>query len=115
MRSRSTPYEGLQAIDAAARGSFRLFVSRRGLLEWVPFSDGARPAGTPLAAAIAMRGQVLGTLGLVAILAAARPDALAVAAPLCLAWLGAPVAVWFLARPRGAVAGHDEAALAEVQ
>jgi cellobiose phosphorylase len=98
------PYEAYFSLDAIVRTLWRLFVTRRRLLEWQPSSESARHAhGAP-------GGEFIDTLArmwfapAVAIvcfagLAGLRPQALASASVLLLLWFVSPSIVWWLDRP----------------
>ena len=96
------PFEAFMAVDAAVRSGWRLLVSGRRLLEWVPFHSDAPPAAaaTPASYVAMMRGQLVATVALSLLLGLVRPEALMTAAPLILAWLSAPALAWSVGRPR---------------
>ncbi|MFC3375762.1 GH36-type glycosyl hydrolase domain-containing protein [Rugamonas sp. CCM 8940] len=95
------PYEAAFSLDAAARSAWRLLVSRRHLLEW---RASALASGADGLAANwrAMWCAPLLALGVGAALALWRPAALAPAAAFLLAWLGSPLAAWWISRPAAA-------------
>jgi len=105
------PFEALLAADAAARSSWRLLFSRRGLLEWRPFGGSSRHAlsgaATPASYVVMMRSQLVATLLLSLLVGVARPHALMVASPLMLAWLVAPALAWFISQPREDAGGFS--------
>jgi len=88
-------------VDATARTLYRLFGSRKHMLEWETAASTERRLGTGMtqfwltmwpAAAIALAfGVVVGL---------ANPGALRVAAPVLAAWVLSPVAAFWLSRPR---------------
>ncbi len=91
------PYEAFVALDALARTAWRTLIVRRRLLEWTPSGNDGRDdlAGSFRTMWI---GPVLATA--VAIhLAASRPAALLVAAPVLLLWLASPAIAWWISRP----------------
>ncbi len=99
------PYDALRSADAVARALFRLFVSRRGLLEWtssarfsVPWSPGRGDSLRRFAA-----GPLVGC-AMLAGLALARPPAWPLGLALAALWLASPaLGRWFdLPRPRRA-------------
>jgi cyclic beta-1,2-glucan synthetase len=89
-------------VDAILRTLWRLYVSRRKLLEWTTAADVARRfnGGSP---ADAWRRLWVGpatavTLGAAVIVA--RPEALATAAPLLILWAASPSIAWRIAQAR---------------
>ncbi|MCE9639390.1 MAG: cyclic beta 1-2 glucan synthetase [Betaproteobacteria bacterium] len=98
------PYEAWFSLDAIARTNWRIFVSRKKLLEWSPSQESNREFErydrTSLSAAY-------GTMWIAPLLAlatalwlfSARPGALAVAAPILFLWLVAPAVAWWISRP----------------
>jgi cyclic beta-1,2-glucan synthetase len=95
------PYYSLAMADAVIRTLYRLFVSHRRLMEWLPAADAGSRAPTDLMGVwLRMRGgqlAILGTAGLAILLA---PAILPLALPLTLFWLSAPVWVCLISRPR---------------
>jgi cyclic beta-1,2-glucan synthetase len=89
------------AFDAIVRVSWRLMVTRKGLLKWTTSqAAGSRSQGPKrsLTIQIIIGSGVSVLLG--ALSAAAGPLNFVMSAPFILAWLGAPVLFWFLARSR---------------
>ena len=109
-------YEAWFSLDAIGRTLWRMQVTRRRLLEWNPSSEVdrqlARSGGSDLAAsvramwiapAVAIAGSVL--------LAATRPAALSVAAPILLLWVASPAIACWISRPitrRAAILTADQ-------
>ena len=98
------PYEAFYSLDAIARTTWRMRVSRQRLLEWNPSAaaerDAAARGGNALAASF--RAMWVGPVIAVATatyLAAMTPVALAAAAPILLLWLASPVFAWWLSQP----------------
>ena len=98
------PYEAFYSLDAIARTTWRMWVSRQRLLEWNPSAaaerDAAARGGNPLA--VAFRAMWVGPVIAVATaiyLAATVSAALAVAAPILLLWLVSPVYAGWLSQP----------------
>ena len=93
-------------IDAISRTLFRLFVSRRNLLQWV---TAARRTSAPELDLYSAYRRMAGGVA-IAIIAAAligflRPDAWILAAPFVILWIASPaIAVWISLSP--SVAGH---------
>ncbi|MEW9623195.1 glucoamylase family protein [Rhodanobacter sp. S2-g] len=94
------PHEALYSLDAVLRTLWRLFVSRRNLLQWNPSRQAAR-AGRDEPAALWRAMWVAPLLGVLAGMALAwtRPAALGVAGPFLLLWLLAPAVAWRISRP----------------
>jgi cyclic beta-1,2-glucan synthetase len=86
--------------DAVARTLFRLFVSRRNLLQWVTAAQANQSSRLDLGGAYRrMSGGVLIACG-AGILAMRQPDAWWVAAPFVMVWLASPaLAVWISVSP----------------
>jgi cyclic beta-1,2-glucan synthetase len=88
------------ALDAIARTVWRLCVSRKRMLEWETAAAAEARLGTGLAQfARTMWQAVAVAVGLAALVAWLRPEALAGAAPWLVAWLLSPVAAWLVSRP----------------
>lgn len=98
------PYEALFSLDAIARTTWRMRVTRRRLLEWNPSSEADREsircgcnslvtsfqsmwAAPAIAAAVAIY------------LVAVNLAVLAVAGPILLLWFASPAIVWWISRP----------------
>ncbi|MFK2875626.1 GH36-type glycosyl hydrolase domain-containing protein [Rhodanobacter hydrolyticus] len=95
------PHEALYSLDAVLRTLWRLFVSRRNLLQWKPSRQTAR-AGRDDPAVLWRAMWIAPLLGVLvgATLAWTRPAALGVAAPFLLLWLVAPAIAWRISRPQ---------------
>jgi cyclic beta-1,2-glucan synthetase len=92
------PYEAYFSVDAIARALWRMLVSRRHLLEWRASS--LSRSSTDLASNWnSMWFAPALALGVTALLAWLRPDALASAAPVLLLWLVSPVIAWWISLP----------------
>ncbi len=94
------PHEMMFTLDAAIRTVVRLLATRQRLLEWRPSNSEPDHDGTLAAELVAMwicPGLAIGTA---AFLLYARPAAAVVAAPILAIWLLAPVAIWWISRPR---------------
>lgn len=97
------PVEAYAAADATIRTLYRLFVSRRRLLEWSTAATAAESVGAASSLNLFCRSlwagpaaAVLAGAGLVAL----RPAALAAAAPFLIVWLCSPWIAFRLSRPR---------------
>ncbi len=98
------PYEAAFSLDAMVRTVWRLWISRRRLLEWQASSEVARRgagAGMSDLLGTLARMWIGPALALVAFvgLAAYRPLALAFAAPVLGLWLLSPLIVWWVSQP----------------
>ncbi|WP_343229990.1 glucoamylase family protein [Rhodanobacter sp. DHG33] len=97
------PHEALYSLDAALRTLWRLFVSRRNLLQWAPSRQATR-AGRDEPGVLWRAMWIAPLLGILvgAALLWTRPAALGVAAPFLLLWLLAPAVAWRISRPQPA-------------
>ncbi|MFC3569089.1 GH36-type glycosyl hydrolase domain-containing protein [Paracoccus simplex] len=100
MRLTLLPQMAFSMVDATVRSLCRVYLSRRGLLEWTT-TDAVASRGheTPLGYLALMRGGLVLGLGFVALVALLRPENLAPALALGVLWLGAPLIAWVSARP----------------
>jgi cellobiose phosphorylase len=90
------PHEAWYTLRAIARTLWRMLLSRRRLLEWRASSIVASAGGDGLGANLArMIAAPVLALGGAAAIIGTRPEALAAAAPLLLAWLLAPAIAWW--------------------
>jgi cyclic beta-1,2-glucan synthetase len=94
------PYEAYVGLDAAARTLFRLWFSRRKLLEWATASETDNGgSGSPMDTLRAMWiAPVASALTFAAILAW-RPETLVLALPVLLIWFLSPLTAWYVSRP----------------
>ena len=91
------PYDALQSLDAIARSTFRVFVTRRKLLEWRTASDAQRAGRRGFVVSLgAMWGGP--TLSLVAVVWL-DVAALIAASPLLVLWTISPVLSWWASLP----------------
>jgi cyclic beta-1,2-glucan synthetase len=91
------------SLDAIVRTLWRLFVSRRHLLQWTPAAEVEARLEQGSSRALAWRDLAAAPLGAAAfslVIALARPDALAAAAPVLLLWALSPEIALFLGRER---------------
>ena len=95
------PYEAWFSLDAIAQTLWRLFITRRHLLQWSPSSEVERTLGSGPAASLRTMG-VAPVFALAVTLAVWRvhPAALGVAAPVLLLWAASPWIMWLLGRSR---------------
>jgi cyclic beta-1,2-glucan synthetase len=95
-------HQSLVTLDAVARTLYRLFVSRRKLLEWTSAAHAARAAGDAPGAADAWRQMVevpVAATVLAVALAVVAPASLPAAAPLLLLWFLSPQVAAWVGRP----------------
>lgn len=98
------PYEAFFSLDAIARTTWRMVVTRRRLLEWNPSSEvdreSAKGGRGDLAACFRSMWVAPAIAAAVAAhLAASNPLVLAVAGPILLLWFASPGIAWWLSRP----------------
>ncbi len=93
-------------IDAIGRTLFRLFVSRRNLLQWVTAAQSNLSSQLDLYSAYRrMSGGVVIAMGAAALVGYLHPDAWPLAAPFVILWAAAPaIAAWISLSP--SVAGY---------
>jgi len=103
------PYDAFFSTDAVCRALWRMLVSRRRLLEWVPSNSGGNAAADAGLVGSYRRMWFAPVLALAAAAALAfvHPAAWPAAAPFLLAWLFAPAVADGISRPRP----HKEAQL----
>jgi len=94
------PYEAFISLDAIARTLWRMFWSKRRLLEWKTSSDAERsakqsPAGFYAAMWFAPTVATLGAL----FVAAFRPERMLSAIPFLVLWFVSPAVAWWISRP----------------
>ncbi len=101
------PYEAAISLGAVARTLWRLWITKRRLLEWQASSSSssaaARSAGSGMADLLRTTtrmaiGPALAIISLVG-LSAHRPMALALAAPVLALWFFSPLIVWWISQP----------------
>ncbi len=98
------PYEALLSAGAVLRTLWRMAITRRHLLQWNPSSEVERRLGGDRGAEWrVMAPASLLALGLVAVVAVLRPQALPIALPFLLAWTFAPALMAWLGRPPAAI------------
>jgi cyclic beta-1,2-glucan synthetase len=96
------PHEAAVCGDAVLRTLWRLCVTQRRLLEWVPAAVSERTIHSQrglLPVWLEMRHALLLAAALAGMLAAARPWSLAWASPLLLAWVVSPLIAAWVSRP----------------
>jgi cyclic beta-1,2-glucan synthetase len=96
-------HDAMLSLDAVGRTLWRLFVSRRRLLEWTPAAHVADHVEARGGRAHVWRrmwfGSVLGA-ALAAVVALVRPESLASATPVLLLWVLSPEIAWRIGQPR---------------
>ena len=105
------PYEAFFSVDSIVRTLWRVEVSHRRLLEWTPSSEAIRRHRTDLAASFRFMwiGPAI-AISTAGYLVAARPAALAAAAPILILWLASPAIAWWMSRP---IVRHEAAITAD--
>jgi cyclic beta-1,2-glucan synthetase len=98
------PYEAAFSLDAVVRALWRVHVSRRHLLEWLPSAEATRTAPADPMADLrqTLRRMAVApalAVGTIAALVQWRPEALPAALPLLLLWAASPGLVWWLNQP----------------
>ena len=100
------PYEAYFSLDAIIRTLWRLLVTKRQLLEWMPSGNAGnagnadRDDGSSLVACYeSMWIAPVVSIASAAYLAVSRPDMLAAAEPILLLWIAAPAIAWWISRP----------------
>jgi len=94
------PDQARQAVDAIARTLHRQYVSGRRMLEWETAASTEQRLGGGLGDFVRSMWQAPAVaLLILAAVAAARPAALWVAAPILLAWLLSPLVAYAISRP----------------
>jgi cyclic beta-1,2-glucan synthetase len=92
--------QAVLSLDAIARTLYRLFVSRRRLLEWETAAAAEARLGTGLRQFARSMGQAVAVaVGLAGLVAWLNPVALPAAVPWLVAWLLSPVVAWWVSRP----------------
>jgi cyclic beta-1,2-glucan synthetase len=96
------PHEALYSMDAIARTLWRVLVTRRHLLEWVPSGDvrGRSPSDFAGTCRSMWVGPVL-SLALVGYLGFQKPGSLIWALPFGVFWLLSPLIAWWMSQPLG--------------
>ena len=94
------PAEAWFSLDAVVRTNWRIFISRRRLLEWLPSGSPAAAAQSRFAASYrALWFAPVLAIAVTAYLAMTAPATLQVAGAVLLLWFAAPALAWWLSRP----------------
>jgi cyclic beta-1,2-glucan glucanotransferase len=94
------PYEAYFSAEAILRTQWRMLVTRKRLLEWMPSSEEDRRDPTTLAASFrSMWAGPAVAIASAGCLLSLNPAVLSVAAPFLLLWLVSPVVAWWISRP----------------
>ena len=97
----SLPHEAFYSLDAIARTLWRLFLSRRRLLEWNPSTSPAAMVTAKLSCSVRhMWFAPVFALATAVSLALWRPDSLPVAGPILALWFASPALAWWVSRPQ---------------
>lgn len=93
------PHEAWYSLGAITRTTWRMAVSHRHLLEWVPSDQTGSFRNTPLAwFQMLWMGPVV-AISIALWLGLNRPELLPLAAPLLVLWCASPFLLWWLSRP----------------
>lgn len=93
------PYEAFFSLDAIVRTGWRMLITRRRLLEWsTDYSSGGERTDLGYFCRSLWIAPVL-AIAVGIDLALTRPETLAVAGPILMLWLIAPVAAWWISLP----------------
>ena len=94
------PYEAWFSAGAILRTQWRIRISHRRLLEWMPSTEVERRDRSSLPATLrAMWIAPVVAAGTASYLLSTNPAALPVAFPILLLWLSSPVFAWWISRP----------------
>lgn len=98
-------HESLVLSDAIFRALWRMLVTRRRLLDWLP-SDSSTTSGAPtfIECVYYMRFSLISVICVFAALAYSEPHALSSAIPVLGIWGFAPIIAWWLGQPLGSIA-----------
>jgi len=94
------PYEAYYTLIAILRTTWRMVISHKKLLEWNPSSVEERMNPASLAASFSsMWFEPALALGIFYFLFSSDPNRIAVAIPILLLWMSAPLVTWWMSRP----------------
>jgi cyclic beta-1,2-glucan synthetase len=94
------PYEAFYSLDAILRAHWRMLFSHRHLLEWNASSEHKHKGGDDLGESFrSMWAAPVFALAALISLAAMRPAATVVAAPILLLWAASPALAWWISLP----------------
>jgi cellobiose phosphorylase len=93
------PYDAYYSMDAILRALWRMTISHRRLLEWIPSAQTVQLPDSLLSSIKSMWFASALAIGLFAVLVRFHPLALIAAAPFLLVWLFAPFIAWFISEP----------------
>ncbi|MBL0744875.1 GH36-type glycosyl hydrolase domain-containing protein [Chryseolinea lacunae] len=93
------PFEAFMSLDAIVRTLWRIYISRRKLLEWNPSGFVQKKTESPGDAYMMMWVSTLSSFLIFAYLWQYKPEALWIAFPFVLVWAVSPSLVWWLSRP----------------
>ena len=94
------PYEACFSLDAIIRTNWRILVTQKRLLEWMPSGSPNRDDRTGLVACCrSMWIAPVIAIAAAGYLAASTPATLAAAGPILFLWLASPAIAWWISRP----------------
>jgi cyclic beta-1,2-glucan synthetase len=93
------PYEAYRSVDAILRTLWRLYISKRNLLEWSPSDFAGLKKGTLTTSFVNMLSSPFVALITFALINYYSPLSLIWAAPFIIAWVVAPFVAWAISRP----------------
>jgi cellobiose phosphorylase len=93
------PYEAYYSIDAIVRTLWRVYVSRRHLLEWNPSDFLTNEKSGLLASYTQMWFSPTLAVVTALYLIMLRPEVFLMAAPILFAWFSSPLIIWWLSKP----------------
>ncbi|MBN2078600.1 MAG: cyclic beta 1-2 glucan synthetase [Spirochaetes bacterium] len=106
------PYDAYYSINAIVQTGWRMLISRRRLLEWIPSGSIAGKSRTGLAGSyLEMWIAPVIALSATIYLALTHPSALPAAVPMLILWAASPAIAWWLSRP----ISHRETRLSDEQ
>jgi cyclic beta-1,2-glucan synthetase len=91
------PYEAFFSVDAIVRTIWRVLVTHRHLLEWVPSGDATGSGRSDFTGFL--RSMWVGPVTAIAVavyVAYQRPEGMLVALPFCALWIASPVIAWWM-------------------
>lgn len=103
------PSISVNQIDAIIRSMYRLFISKKKLLEWVTFSQVQSQEKREFSVDQLLSSGIFFSVAVTFLIAAVKPEAILVAAPFLLTWALTPLAsLWVKRRPNTARKALEE-------
>ncbi|WP_026309544.1 glycoside hydrolase family 94 protein [Niabella aurantiaca] len=93
------PFEAVKNLDAIFRANWRMLVSHRRLLQWMPSKQSGSQQKSIFYAYLFMWPSVLLPAGITVLLTFFNADAFWIAGPVLAAWLLGPFVAWSVSRP----------------